>query len=240
MPSYPLVDLEPQRTVLWANAEASECALEQYRIVRTTLLQHPRQPRMVVVSSPGPQDGKSTTAINLAGVLAIRSRVILLDCDLRRSCVGKTLGFERTSGMFSVLSGGEPAEAIVRASILPNLAILPAGAIIRNPAEMLHVPAWPSLVARLRAEFDYIVCDGPPINGLADYPLIENAADASLLVVRANHTDRTALGASLRSIDGDKFLGVVLNQSEDWFLWRSRSSYAYYEYSNPAQTETRH
>ena len=77
---FRLVDLTPHPSVLWANTSAPEPALEQFRILRTKLLQHPAKPGVILVASPCPEDGKSTTAINLAGMLAFRHRTLLLDC----------------------------------------------------------------------------------------------------------------------------------------------------------------
>lgn len=229
---YPLIDLNPQPNVLWANPQAPEPALEHYRILRAKILHHAYAPRVILVGSPCPEDGKSTTAVNLAGMLAFRHRVVLVDCDLRRSSMARTLGLGHQPGMFAYLTGSPLENSIVCARSLPNLAILPAGRATVNPAELMDIPAWDTLMTRLRSEFEYVICDGPPISGLADYSLLERMADASMLVVRANHTDRSAMDSALECVDPDKFLGLVLNQSEDWFLWKSRSNYGYYGYSN--------
>lgn len=225
---YPFVDLHPVREVLWAHAEGDDPALEQFRILRTKLAHRSEPKQVLLIGSPCPDDGKSTTAVNLAGVLALRQSVVLVDCDLRRSSLAGTLGLGEQPGLYSVLQGGAPEKAIVRARALPNLAILPAGLVTAAAADLMDVPLWVSLLERLRQEFTYVVCDGPPMVGFADYSLLERFSDATLLVVRANHTDRLAMGAALELIDPAKFMGLVLNQSEDWLLWKSRPEYVYY------------
>lgn len=229
------VEIKPHPSILWANSAAPESALEQFRILRTKLLQHAAAPRVILVASPCPEDGKSTTAINLAGMLAFRHRTLLLDCDLRRSSIAANLGLGPQPGLYSALLGGPLADAIVAPRTLPNLAILPAGTPTVHPTELIGLPAWHTLVTHLRTSFDYIICDSPPINALADFPLLEQLVDASLLVVRANHTDRLAMGTAIDSMDPAKFWGVVLNQSEDWFLWKSNPHYGDYDYTTKTQ-----
>ena len=112
---------------------------------------------------------------------------------------------------------------------------LPAGTPTVHPTELIGLPAWQTLLTHLRANFDYIVCDSPPITALADFPLLEQLVDASLLVVRSNHTDRLAMGAAIDTMDPAKFWGVVLNHSEDWFLWKSKPHYGDYDYTTNIQ-----
>lgn len=228
---YPVVELRPKRQVLWACEGDEDPALEQYRILRTKLVQRPEPTQVVLIGSPCPDDGKSTTAVNLAGVLALRKSVVLVDCDLRNSTMAATLGLGEQPGLHSVLRGGALEQALVRARTLPNLAILPAGKGTSGAAELMELPGWVAILERLREEFEYVICDGPPMIGFADFALLERLADATLLVVRANHTNRLAMGSALESIDPNKFMGLVLNQSEDWFLWRSRSDYGQYDAS---------
>src|SRR5207253_2006001 len=118
---------------LWA-------ANEQYRILRTKLVQHPKSPRMIMISSTGPGDGKSITAINLAGALALKSdaNVLLMDCDFRKSAIHRHLGSPPTPGLAEVLAGTCALEdAVVGTEEMPNLYILPAGKPEGNPVELL-------------------------------------------------------------------------------------------------------
>ena len=226
--AYRVVELDAKADVLWAGGEGDEPAMEQYRILRTKLAQRAGAKQVVLIGSPCPDDGKSTTAINLAGMLALRHSVVLVDCDLRRSSMASVLGLGEEPGLYSVLQGGRVEAARVRVSSLPNLVILPAGRETAEAAELMDLPVWATLLERLRREFTYVICDGPPMIGFADYSLLEQLADVTMAVVRVNHTDRLAMGSALESVDPEKFLGLVLNQCEDWILWKSRAEYGYY------------
>jgi capsular exopolysaccharide synthesis family protein len=206
---------------------------EEYRIIRTKIFQHPKQPRMIVVSSAGPNEGKSVTAINLAGVLSLKSnaRVLLLDTDFRRSSIAATLGLPSTPGLTDVLTGKcEPEKAIFRAEQLPNLYIVPAGTSPYNPAELLDSPLWLQLCRNFRARFEHIILDSPPIPAVADYELIQAVADAVIVVVRPDFTSRTSFDAAIKTIPPEKLIGIVMNWVPEWFLSKRRSyGYSYYE-----------
>ena len=196
-------------------------ASEQYRILRTKIVQHIRQPRMIVISSAGPGDGKSVTAINLAGALSLKAEanVLLMDGDFRRSSVAGLLGLPDTPGITEVLRGASSLEeGLIQIEQFPNLHVLPAGEHCKNPVELLDSAAWRSLCARLRESYKYIIVDSPPIAAVADYDLIQAACDAVIVVVRPDHTDRNLCFKALGSVPKDKLTGVVLNCVEHWFL----------------------
>ena len=208
-------------------------ASEQYRILRTRLSQHPAQPRMIVVSSASPGEGKTTSSINIAGALALKNdvSVLLVDGDLRRSSIAGLLGIDMSPGVAEVVSGGVPLEqAIVRTSQIPNLYVLPAGRSQRNPAEVLDSPHWKSLCLDLRANFQYVIVDAPPVSGVADYDLIQASCDGVIMVIRPDLTNRKAYKHALRTIPRELFLGVVVNCVKEWFLWKN-SDYSNYYYS---------
>ncbi len=206
---------------------------EQYKIIRTKINQHPRQPRLIAISSAGSADGKSITAINLAAALSLNAgaRVLLMDGDFRRSTIHLQLGLPEGPGLLDLLAGASTMEdSLIRAQQYPNLFILPAGATRNNPAELLGSPRWTKLARSLRESFDFIIVDTPPISAVADYDLIVAAADAVVVVVRPDHTNRKALLRALDSIDPGKSLGVILNYIPDWFLGGSQAYYSHYEY----------
>ena len=208
-------------------------ASEQYRVLRTKIVQHPKQPRFIMVSSPVAKDGKSVSAVNLAGALSLKkdTTVLLLDADLRRSNVHQQLGVAAAPGLVDVLTGKcTLEEALVRAQEYPNLFVLPAGTPGANPVELLDSPQWRALCARLRRLFRYVVADSPPLALVADYDLIQTVCDGVILVVRPDHTSRPLLKQALESLAKPKFLGVLLNCVPDWFLGR-RASTEYYYYS---------
>lgn len=202
---------------------------EEYRMIRTKIVQHAKQPRVIVVSSAGPADGKSVTAMNVAGALSltIDTKVLLVDTDFRRPRIAAELGLDEGPGVTDVLMGHRNLQdVLVRAEQMPNLYILPAGERRSNPTELLDSPAWVRLCGELRQHFRYIVMDSPPIRAVADYDLIQAACDGVLMVIRPDHTNRTACEAALATIPSDRLIGIVLNYVQDWFLGK-RDPYEY-------------
>jgi len=207
---------------------------EQYRILRTKISQHPKQPHLIVLSSPAPGDGKSVSAINTAGALSLKSegQVLLLDADLRKSAIHLQLGLPESPGLADVLKGTcTLEEAVVHIQEFPNLFVMSAGTPAGNPVELLDSARWPALCARLRGLFRYVVLDSPPVGAVADYDLIQAACDGVILVVRPDHTNRLLCQKSLENLPKAKFLGVLLNCVPDWSPAR-HSGADYYYYSS--------
>ena len=199
-------------------------AVEQYRIIRTKVIHHPKQPRMILISSAGPGDGKSVTAANLAGALALKmdSTVLLMDGDFRRSTLCSELGLPETPGLSEVLGMGVPLEkAVMRSEQFPNLYVLPAGKAVENPTELLDSPQWTALCQRLREQFRFIIVDSPPIGAVADYDLLQAACDGVIMVLRPDHTNRQSCLKALEILGKEKLLGVVMNCVHSWFLGHS-------------------
>lgn len=216
-------------TPLLSAGRLDYAAAEQYRILRTRLIQHPKAPALVVISSPGMGEGKTVTAVNLAGALALRSeeKVLLLDADLRRSATSVYLGIHRKPGLAEVLASDCRLEdALLQAEQRSNFYLLPAGDPSANPAELFDSPHWPALTGHLRRQFRHVIIDSPPVEAVADYDLISAACDGVILVVRPDHTHRRACAGALKKV-GEKLLGVVLNGADEWFLWKWPTSYDY-------------
>ena len=206
-------------------------ASEQYRMLRTKIIQHPRFPRTIVISSPLPRDGKSITAVNLAGALSLKgdARVLLVDGDFRHPAIWRQLGLDETPGLGEVLESRASLEdAIVQATEYPNLFILPAGKPNLNPTELLDSAAFNTIIGQLKRAFKYLIIDSPPIASVADYDLISAVCDGVILVIRPDHTNREACKKALDSIPKEKSLGVVMNCVQDWFLNRSHGYEGYY------------
>jgi protein-tyrosine kinase len=206
---------------------------EEYRMLRTKLVQHVRKPQMIVVSSAGPGDGKTVTAINLSGALALKTggRVLLLDGDFRRSRVCTELGLPPTPGLADVLKGDcSPGAAMIQAQQIPNLYILPAGESQVNPTELLDSARWGELCQMLRTHFAHIVMDSPPVGAVADYDLLQAACDAVIVVVRPDHSNRQMCLKVIQSIPKDKMMGVMLNGLKGWLLDSARNPYGGYHY----------
>ena len=210
-------------------------ASEQYRILRTKISQHPKQPRLLVISSPSAGDGKSVSAVNIAGALSLKSeaKVLLVDADFRRSTVHRQLGLPAAPGLTDVLRGACTMEqALVHTQEFSNLYVMSAGTPPVNPVELLDSAQWPALCARFRSLFRYVVVDSPPLAAVADYDLIQAVCDGIILVVRPDRTSRQMCRKALETVSKAKFLGVVMNCVPDWFLARHASP-QYYYYSGP-------
>jgi exopolysaccharide transport family protein len=205
---------------------------ESYRALRTSLLLSNlgAPPKVIMVTSALPQEGKTTTSINCAVVLAQKGvRVLLVDADLRRPSIHKTLGMAPRSGLSNVLTGSSTLEnAITRSSILPNLDVLPAGTPPPNPAELLASTNMREVLEKLRSHYDHIVVDTPPTLSVTDAVVLSPRADSIVLVIRSGQTTKQALRRSrdvLAQVNA-KVSGVLLNAVD----LSSPDYYYYYEY----------
>jgi capsular exopolysaccharide synthesis family protein len=203
---------------------------EQYRIIRTKIVQHPISPRVMAVSSADPGDGKTVSSINAAAALALKSEVnvLLADADLRRGQIANLLGLPQAPGLTEVLMGTCSLEqAVIQVEQYPNLYVLTTGNRLANPTELLDSPQWRALAKEFRKQFDYSILDTPPIGRVADYDLIQAVSDGVLLVARPDYTNRSRCLNALETIPPGKLIGVILNCVEDWFLGKSSSYYSY-------------
>jgi succinoglycan biosynthesis transport protein ExoP len=205
---------------------------ESYRALRTSLLLSNlgAPPKVIMVTSARPQEGKTTTSINTAIVLAQKGvRVLLVDADLRRPSVHKTLGMGPRSGLSNVLTGSATLQQTITISpILPNLFIMPAGTPPPNPAELLASSNMRDLIAELREMYDHIVIDTPPTLSVTDAVVLSPRADATILVIRSGQTTKQALRRArdiLMQVNAH-VAGVLLNAVD----LTSPDYYYYYEY----------
>ena len=206
---------------------------EAFRSLRTSLLLsttgHP--PRIIVVTSATPSEGKTTAASNLAAILAQRdTRVLLIDGDLRRPTIHHRFGLNGKVGLTTVLTGATQLENTVQqVPELPNLDILPCGPVPPFPTEMLSSDAMTSVLKSCSERYNYIVIDSPPILSVTDGVILAREADAVVLVVRhgksSKHVVRRARDLLLRS--GAAITGIVLNAVD----LNSPEYYGYYGYS---------
>jgi protein-tyrosine kinase len=223
------IQLEPGSPLLPFDGTDTQAA-EQYRIIRTKIHHHPAQPRMLLISSAMSGDGKTINAINLAAALSLEEnlRVLLLDCDFRRSSATNLLGLAPAPGLAEVLRGEVSLEAsLVRIAQFPNLYLLPPGNASSNPAELLSTARWRLLMEEFQSEFGFVIVDAPPIGAVADYELLQQACDGVIVVVRQDYTNRQLWQRALETVPKTKQLGVILNCAEDWFLWKTHSYYYY-------------
>ncbi len=219
---------------------------EAFRSLRTNLqlaaIEHPM--RSLVVTSAGPNEGKTLVDSNLAIVLAQSGkRVLLVDADLRKPEVHTVFGISNDQGLLTALvresthtngTGRAPAEQPldglgVVPSGVENLWLLPSGGVPPNPSELLGSTTMLRLVERLAGHFDVLLFDSPPVGPVADALLLSAFADGTLVVARAGQTRRTALRGGLEALQAAAklVLGVVLNDLRPGPLTRY-SPYGYY------------
>ena len=205
---------------------------ESYRALRTSLLLSNlgAPPKVIMVTSARPQEGKTTTSINTAIVLAQKGvRVLLIDADLRRPSIHKALGMGPRSGLSNVLTGSATLQQTISTSpILPNLLVLPAGTPPPNPAELLASANMRELVMELRESYDHIVIYTPPTLSVTDAVVLSPRADATILVIRSGQTTKQALRRArdiLMQVNAH-VAGVLLNAVD----LTSPDYYYYYEY----------
>ena len=231
----------PKRLVLASSKEAVELVTqvrpqsqmaESYRALRTSLLLSSigAPPKVIMITSALPQEGKTTTSINTAVVLAQKGvRVLLIDADLRRPSIHKTLGMGPHSGLSNVLTGSTTLEqAVAPSAVLPNLFVLPSGTPPPNPAELLASANMRDLLDQLREQYDHVVIDTPPSLSVTDAVVLSPRADAVVLVIRSAQTTKQALRRSrdvLMQVNA-KVVGVLLNAVD----LSSPDYYYYYEY----------
>ncbi len=170
---------------------------EAYRSVRAALQFSTDHgvPRTLLITSPGPGEGKSTAALALARNFArLGKNVLLVEGDLRNPSLHKTLGIKTAvSGLSGLLSGSESLTAVVQPSGEEGLSVILAGPLPPNPAELLSGSKLVSMLTVAVERFDQVIIDGPPVLGLADAPILSNVVDGSVLLVDAGHTKiRTA------------------------------------------------
>ena len=205
-------------------------ASEAYRGIRTSILfsSAETQPQVILVSSAGPQEGKTVTCSNLAVTMAQSgNRVLLLDCDMRRPALHRVFGISREKGVSNLLVGSSELKDVLIPTSIPNLDAIPSGPVPPNPSELLGSGRMQRLLAALRKNYTHIMIDSPPATAVTDAVILAKLADAILLVVRAGDTPREIVKNGLtqfQSVNAN-VLGVILNGVD-----MGSDGYYYYQY----------
>ncbi len=206
-------------------------ATEAFRALRTniTFVGAERPLQLIVVSSPGPGEGKTTTAANLALTLAnAGSRTVLIDGDLRRPTQHRAFRIVQEPGLTDVLVGDAKLGEVIRPDLADNLDVVPAGKIPPNPSELLGSDAMRRALDDLRKDYEYIIMDSPPLLPVTDAVIAAASSDATVVVLRSGETEEVAALRAFEQLDRVKarVAGVVLNGLTPRF----DHHYAYYTY----------
>jgi capsular exopolysaccharide synthesis family protein len=214
------------------DTEATRNAVrEAYQTLRTSLLfsRKSRASNAVLVTSAGPQEGKSQTTVQLARTLASAGeRVVVIDCDLRRPTIHQRLEVAREHGVTNfILSPDDDLGAYLKVTATPNLSAITCGPIPPNPAEVFGHERFIALLQELKRRFDWVLIDSPPVVSLADASILSSMADVVMFVIKHNGNDKELVRrsvATLRKVT-PHVVGAVLNNVD-----LERSHYRDYYY----------
>ncbi|MBI4787226.1 MAG: polysaccharide biosynthesis tyrosine autokinase [Chloroflexi bacterium] len=215
---------------------------EAYRVFRTNLrfsgIENPSG--ALLVTSAGPGEGKTTTASNLAVILAQAGRrVILMDADLRRPNVHRFFGLSNNLGLSSLFLGDAPTlDGVIQQTTVPGLRVITSGPLPPNPAEVLDSKQMNEILTNLRAQSDLLILDSPPALAVADASILGSRCSGVVLVIDSGHTRTDVAQRTLETLQqtGAKVFGAVLNKLGT----RRASGYYYHYYYYSSKDKSRH
>jgi capsular exopolysaccharide synthesis family protein len=216
--------------------EDPKCLIsEAYRTLRTGILfsSSKPSPQFIQVTSAGPQEGKTITTANMATVMAQSgSRVLIVDCDMRKPRVHNIFGIPNSRGLSDLLLDGEDWFSFIKKTTVPNLDLIPCGTIPANPSELLGSKRMQRLMTLLSEKYDRIIMDSPPILAVTDSIVLSRLVEGIILVVGAGGANKNGVSRSvelLKEVDA-RICGAVLNnlnvEKERYYY----SRYYYYNY----------
>jgi capsular exopolysaccharide synthesis family protein len=211
--------------------ETWSLATEAYQNLRTALIFARRDERgqVVLVTGTAPQEGKTTTIFNLARLLAgSGEKTVVVDCDLRRANLHQRLDLDREPGLTDYFTQKAPLESLLQATPTSDLFALTAGALPPNPPALLARKSLGDVLDALRADFDWVLVDSPPLASVTDALLLARRADHTVLVVQHNKVDKKLIKRSVAALRKatPHLLGAILNVVDV-----RAQSYQYYYYS---------
>ncbi|MBU1694387.1 MAG: polysaccharide biosynthesis tyrosine autokinase [Verrucomicrobia bacterium] len=235
----PTAKWDPQdlRTHMLANIDQKSVLAESYRNLRSAFLFSGSgdRARTLLLTSAVPQEGKTTTVLNLAVSLAqVGSRVLIVDGDLRRGELHKFFGLEGGRGLSDVLVGQAKPDAVIQRTGIPNLDFVATGPLPPNAAEIVLRPEMKSFMEYVRRTYDRVLFDCPPVMAVSEAVILASMVDAVIFVVWAGQTSRKLAGLAIQLLRerGATVLGCVLNNLEFGRVgyYYYSTYYGYYDY----------
>ncbi len=198
----------------------SSLVTEQFRRLRTHILKPAPEgaPRTIMIASSMSGEGKSLIAINLAIIIAVElhSHALLIDCDLRNPSISRWFGLHEAKGLSDYLMGQADVPDLLIKTAVDKLSIMCGGTIQENPVELIGSDQMKNLLNDLKSRYNdrYIILDSSPLLATTEPSVLNDMADAILLVVKAGDTPRETVQQALKLVDKSKVMGIVLNNME--------------------------
>ncbi|NGM83586.1 CpsD/CapB family tyrosine-protein kinase [Paenibacillus sp. 7124] len=187
--------------------------------------------QVIMVTSSGPEEGKSTVTANLAAAYAqADKKVVLIDADMRKPTGHRTFSLSNRYGLSSLLSQQANLDEVIQESEVPNLSIITSGPVPPNPAEMLASNRMTATLQELRQRFDIVLIDTPPLLAVTDAQIMASKSDGVIMVVSYGKVKRDIAIKAKAGLDrvGARMLGVVMNNVKR----KASEGYYYYYYGN--------
>ena len=206
---------------------------EQFNTIRTNIKfsNVDKDYKTLMVTSSNISEGKSTVSANIATTFAKQGlHTLLVDSDLRRPTVNATFGIDNPQGLSNYLSERNfDINSIIYKTSVKNLYVMPSGPIPPNPSELIGSKRMAELIKKLSDQLDLVIFDAPPVLSVTDAQIISTNVDGTILVVRANKTEKAAVKEAVRLIKqvGGHIIGTILNDVEV----KGSGYYGYYGYS---------
>jgi succinoglycan biosynthesis transport protein ExoP len=234
--TVPLLDVKDGRVETISLRDSQSVIAESYKTVRTALLlsSADKPPQNILVTSMGPEEGKTVTSVNLAITIAQSEySVLLIDSDLRKPRIHSIFKMDNKKGLSSYLAGATTTINIVKGPV-PNLSIITSGPLPPNPSELLGSNRMNDLIKVLNERFNVIIWDSPPIMTVTDSLILSKILDGTIIVTRAGKTTYEMVRRGLKMFKGRRaddmtshVLGIVINA-----LDLRKSDYYYYKHYN--------
>jgi len=226
------------------HTDARSPVSEAYRAFRTSLLlASASSPKIIVITSSFAREGKTTTSVNLATVLAQMGKpVLLIDADLRRPRLQKVFPGKMNLGLVNYLAANIPLEDTIQPTQVPNLSVVLSGPIPPNPSELLASDRMKHLIAELREKYAFVIFDSPPVLAVTDAIVLAASADGVVLTVHGGQTPRELVQRSAERLrlSNIPVLGALLNNLDlQQYGYTYRKSYYDYYESNEEKAEGR-
>jgi capsular exopolysaccharide synthesis family protein len=215
---------------LLTHTDPKTSGAEAFRMLRTSLqyASADKPLRSLLITSPGPQEGKSTVSVNLGIVMAqAGAKTLLIDADLRRPELHRVFNCEKKPGFTDLVMMGKEGDGGILKTDVENLGFLPCGTIPPSPADFLDSKAVNSFLVRFGQPYRYVILDCAPVLAVSDTSILASKVDGAIVVVRAGKTSKNGLQETVNILTsaGVKFIGIVLNRIQP-----SARRYGYYYY----------